>query len=99
MLADQTADRPTHIAEIVRRKPTHLGLCNASGLGAGIVWLDPSRSGKDIVWRHPWPADIISDLVSSTNREGKITNLDLELAALVLHEATSQAGCPLLRVG
>ena len=37
MLADQTANRPTHLAEIVRRKPTHLGLCNASGLGAGGV--------------------------------------------------------------
>ena len=24
-LADQTADRPTHLAESVRRKPTHLG--------------------------------------------------------------------------
>ena len=26
MLADQTADQPTHLAEIVRRKPTHMGL-------------------------------------------------------------------------
>ena len=41
-----------------------------------------------MVWRHPWPVDIISDLISSTNREGTITNSDLELAALVLHEAT-----------
>ena len=40
------------------------------------------------MWNHPWPADIITDLVSSTNREGEITNSDLELAALVLHEAT-----------
>ena len=40
------------------------------------------------MWIHPWPADIITDLVSSTNREGEITNSDLELAALVLHEAT-----------
>ena len=87
-LADQTADRPTHLAEIVRREPTHLGFCNASGLGAGGVWLDLSKSGKYLVWVHPWPTDIIADLVSSTNREGTITNLDLELAALVLHEAT-----------
>ena len=34
-LADETADRPTHIAEIVRREPTHLGFCNTSGLGSG----------------------------------------------------------------
>ena len=52
-LADQTANRPTHLAEIVRREPTHLGFCDASDLGAGGVWLDPSKSGKDLVWRHP----------------------------------------------
>ena len=28
-LADQTADRPTHLAEIVRREPTHMGFCDA----------------------------------------------------------------------
>ena len=67
-LTDQTADQPTHIAEIVRRKPTHLGCCGASGLGAGVVWLDPSHSGKNMVCRHPWPPDIIADLISSTNR-------------------------------
>ena len=33
MLEDQTADRRTHLAYIVRREPTHLGFCNALGLG------------------------------------------------------------------
>ena len=41
-LADQTAARPTHLANIVRRGPTHLGFCDVSGLKAGGVWLDPS---------------------------------------------------------
>ena len=36
----------------------------------------------------------IADLVSSTNRDGTITNSDLELAALVLHEATLLAAVP-----
>ena len=88
MLADQKDDRPTHLTGIIRREPTHLGFCNASGLGDRGVWLDPSRSGRDLVWRHPWPVDIVADLVSSTNREGTITNSDLELAALILHEDT-----------
>ena len=39
------------------------------------------------MWRHSWPADIIANLVSSTNREGTITNYDLEISALVLHKA------------
>ena len=34
-LALQAAARPRHLANIVRRKPTHLGFCNASGLGSG----------------------------------------------------------------
>ena len=38
------------------------------------------------MWRHSWPADIIANLVSSSNREETITNSDLELAALVLHK-------------
>ena len=50
------------------------------------------------MWRHPWPPDIIADLVSSTNREGTITNSDLELAALVLHEATLLAALPEARL-
>ena len=97
-LADQTADRPTHLTEIVRHKPTHLGFCDASGLGGGGVWLDPSRLGKDLVWRHPWPADIIADLVSSMNSEGTIKNSDLEFATLVLHEATLPAAVPEARL-
>ena len=98
MLADQTVDRPTHLPEIVRPERTHMGLCDASGLGAGGVWLDPSPLGKDLVWRYPWPEDIISDLVSSTNRERAITNSDLELAALVLHDATLLAAVPETRL-
>ena len=85
MLADQKEDRPTHLAEIVCRKPTHLGFFHASGLGDWGVWLDSSRLRKGLVWRHPWPAEIIADLVSSTNREGTIANSDVELAALILH--------------
>ena len=43
---------------------------------------------------HPCPAYIIANLVSSTNREGTITNSDLELSALVLHKATLLATVP-----
>ena len=65
-----------------------MGFCDDSGLGIGGVWLKPHRLGKDLVWRHPWLEDIIANLVSSTNTEGRITNSNLELAALILHEAT-----------
>ena len=87
-LEEQTAARPTHLAE------THMGFCDASGIGSGGVWLYPSCLGKDLVWQHPCPADIFANLVSSKNREGTITNSDLELTALVLHKATLIAEVP-----
>ena len=62
----QAASRPTHLAEIVCREPTHLGFCDASRLGVGGVWLDLDRTGHHLVWRHPWPPEIITDLVSLT---------------------------------
>ena len=87
-LALQAASRLTYLAEIVRWEPTHLGFCDVSGLGAGGVWIDPARTGQNLVWRLPWPPDILTSLVSSTNPQGTITKYDLELAALVLQEAT-----------
>ena len=52
------------------------------------MWLDPARTGQNLVWQHPWPPDIIESLVSLTNPQITITNYDLELAALFLQEAT-----------
>ena len=49
-LALQTASRPMHLSVIVRQEPTHIGFCDALGLGAGGVWLDPARMGHNLVW-------------------------------------------------
>ena len=94
MLALQAASRPAHLADIVHQEPTHLGFCDASGLRVGGVWLDPARTGNNLVWRLPWPPDIAENLLLSTNPQGKITNSDLELAALVLQEATLLQAVP-----
>ena len=76
-LAVQTEAHPIHLAKIVCRKPTHLGFFDASGLGTRVVWLDPSKSSPNLVWRQPWPLDIITELVSSTNLKGTLTNSDI----------------------
>ena len=52
----------------------------------------------DSVWRHPWPPDIITYLVLSTNLEGNITNSDLELATFILHKTTLLASVPTARM-
>ena len=49
-LALQAASRPTHLAKIVRWETTYLGFYDASGLGAGGVWLDLARTDQNLVW-------------------------------------------------
>ena len=46
------------------------------------------------MWIYPWPSGIISNIISSKNREGTITNSNLELATLVLSEANLLAVVP-----
>ena len=50
VLALQAVSRPTHLSEIVRWEPIYLGLCDASGLGAGGVQFNPDRTGHNLVW-------------------------------------------------
>ena len=66
-----------------------MGYTNASGLGCRGVWIDPNEDNIHYVWRLLWMEDIKADLVSFDNPQGRITNYDLELALLVLQEATS----------
>ena len=49
-LALQAASMPTHLAEIVRREPTHLCFYDTSILGVGGVWLDQDRTGHNLLW-------------------------------------------------
>ena len=57
-LTEDVLSRPTALAEVVHRLPTNMGFCDASGLGAGGVWLDPNNDGQSFVWRLQWPQDI-----------------------------------------
>ena len=62
------------------------------------MWLDPARTGQNLVCQIPWTQDIVTSLVSSTNPQGTITNFNLELAALVLQEATLLEAVPKARM-
>ena len=86
--------QPTHLDDIVRQDPTHLGFCDASGIGTGGVWLDPFRSSSSIVWHCPWTPDIIAALILVKNPGGALTNSDLKLSDLVLHVDTLLDVCP-----
>ena len=93
-LIAQTVARSTHLDEIFCREPIHLGFCKASGIGAGGVSLDTSRSVSSIVWRHPCPTDIIMVLISDKDPGRTLTNSDLNISALILHKATLLDVCP-----
>ena len=43
--------RPHFLAEVVQRLLTALGFYDASGMGAGGVWIDPNGTGANFVWR------------------------------------------------
>ena len=70
-------DRPTYLAELVHQPASDLGYINVLSLGAGGVWIDPNEDGKNYTWSVKWPSNITQELVSFTNPEGAITNLDL----------------------
>ena len=92
-LSTNSLARPRFLAEVVRRLPTDLGFCDALGIGAGGVWIDPDGTGKKCFWRLQWTEDIVADLVTWENPTGGITNSDLELAVLLLQESCFLLAC------
>lgn len=79
------ARRPTHVKELVARLPGYIGYCDASAFGAGGVWFSGKSPLTPQVWRLEWPPDIQRTVISSANPEGRLTNSDLEMAAVLLH--------------
>jgi hypothetical protein len=85
--------RPTSIAELVPLPPVATGHHDASGSGAGGIWFPaPTITPRvgitptaPIVWRHIWPENIRSRLITDANPSGLLTNSDLELAGGLLH--------------
>jgi hypothetical protein len=85
------AHRPTHVSELVQGSLAHTGYCDASAFGAGGVWFGGDQDMDPIVWRVEWPPDITTAVVSDKNPSGAITNSDLEMAGVLLHEAVLES--------
>lgn len=83
-LVHDLAVRPTRLAELISDALAAIGSVDASGRGMGGVWF--TVDGDPLVWREPFPDDIVSRLVSSSNRSGDLTNSDFELAGVVAHQ-------------
>ena len=83
-LIREAGREPTHVRELVPDVADYKGTLDASGEGAGGVWLPGNKELAPIVWRLEWPPEVRARLVTDKNRDGDITNSDLEMAAEVL---------------
>ena len=84
-LALDIGSRPTRLGEVVPDLPVAIGTADASGAGMGGTWLSADPAFHPLVWRERFPPEVQSELVSTTNPHGRITNSDLELAGQIAH--------------
>ena len=61
VLSLQAASRLAHLVGIIWQEPTHLGFCDAPGIGVGGLWIYLSGTGHNLVWRPPCPEGVTSD--------------------------------------
>jgi hypothetical protein len=78
------SSQPTHVRELVPDMPHHVGYHDAAAERAGGVWVSLSDNTPAVVWREEFPADIAREVVLVDTPNGRLTNLDLELAVEVL---------------
>jgi hypothetical protein len=83
-LAANLSSHPTNLAELISDALAAIGSVDASGTGMGGVWF--TVDGNPLVWREPFPKDIVHHLVSHHNLTGDLTNSDFELAGIVAHQ-------------
>ena len=83
-LIREAAKEPTHVKELVSGEADYKGTLDASGKGAGGIWISGNKLLAPIVWRVEWPQEIRDRLVTFDNPGGDITNSDLEMAAELL---------------
>ena len=83
-LIREASKEPTHTKELVNGEADYKGTLDASGEGAGGIWIPAAKELAPIVWRVPWPQEVRDRLITEDNPEGDITNSDLEMAAEVL---------------
>ena len=93
-LIQEAAIEPTHVNELVSGTPDWKAALDASGEGAGGVWIPGNKSIAPIVWRVKWPREVVDRLVTDKNPAGDITNSDLEMAAEVLGFLVLEASVP-----
>ena len=83
-LAVNLASHPNHLAELISDALAAIGSVDASGRGMGGIWF--TVKGRPLVWREPFPNDIVQHLVSSDNPTSDLTNSIFELTGVIAHQ-------------
>ena len=86
---------PTKCLELVSGWPDFVGVKDASGHGVGGVIIGENEACPPTVFRMEWPDDIKAEINSSQNRNGRLTNSDLEMAGLLLLFLVMEEVCTL----
>jgi len=81
LLVRDLGDRPTYLAKIVPKNPLLLGATDTAKQGMGGVFFTSDSAAY--LWRHPFPQEVQSRLVSAAHPTGTVTNSDLEHAGLL----------------
>jgi hypothetical protein len=84
VLVQDLCKRPTHIKELIPGGNHYTRYCDACATGAGGVWMSGEASLPPIVWRMPFDLAVSSQVVSDKNLHGRLTNSDLEMAAVLM---------------
>lgn len=78
--------RPTRLQEVIPTELAVIGASDACQQGMGGVFFAATPEGHQAYyWREQFPSSISKEVVSWSNPTGRLTNSDLELAAILTH--------------
>jgi hypothetical protein len=75
---------PMFVRELIPNADHYYRYCDACATGAGGVWFSGKHNLQPIVWPVEFEDAIATQVVSNNNPHGRLTNSDLEMAAVVL---------------
>jgi hypothetical protein len=84
VLVQDLCKLPTHVKELIPGEDHYIGYCEACATGAGGTWMSGKTGLRPLVWRVPFDLAISSQVVSDKNPLGRMTNPDLEMAAVLM---------------
>jgi hypothetical protein len=85
VLLHKLPQQPTHVSKLVAQGFDYVGFCDASDFGTRGVWFPGNTALQPVVWCIKFLSDITNQVVLDSNLAGALTDLDLEMAGMLLH--------------